>query len=141
MKTYSEKLLDPRWQKKRLEIFERDEFVCQHCFDENNTLHVHHRFYIKNKNPWEYNNDTLITLCKNCHEEETNYNNLLKNESFNILNKSLFPKKMVYEIIESFSKLEFRNTAFVSHALIELFKNEKSTFCLEDLGEKLINNK
>jgi hypothetical protein len=27
-KTYSEKLRDPRWQKKRLQIFERDEFMC-----------------------------------------------------------------------------------------------------------------
>lgn len=31
--TYSQKLRDPRWQKKRLEILERDSFTCQHCHD------------------------------------------------------------------------------------------------------------
>lgn len=28
-KTYAEKLKDPRWQKRRLEIFERDDWTCQ----------------------------------------------------------------------------------------------------------------
>ena len=32
---YSEKLKDPRWQKKRLEILERDNFRCQYCGDKN----------------------------------------------------------------------------------------------------------
>jgi len=27
--TYSEKLKDPRWQKKRLEILSRDNFTCE----------------------------------------------------------------------------------------------------------------
>ncbi len=39
---YSEKLKDPRWQKKRLEIFQRDEFHCQQCGDGENTLCVHY---------------------------------------------------------------------------------------------------
>lgn len=34
------------------------------------TLHVHHRFYEKNKNPWEYDNSALITLCDSCHKIE-----------------------------------------------------------------------
>lgn len=39
---YSEKLKNPRWQKKRLEIFERDGWKCRACQDEKSTLHVHH---------------------------------------------------------------------------------------------------
>lgn len=31
------------------------------------TLHVHHKFYILGKLPWEYSNDSLITLCNWCH--------------------------------------------------------------------------
>lgn len=31
-------------------------------------LHVHHKYYIKNKLPWEYSNEALITLCQNCHQ-------------------------------------------------------------------------
>jgi hypothetical protein len=69
---YFERLLNPKWQKKRLEILSRDEWTCQKCFDSENTLNVHHMRYLKNKNPWEYPNNLLITLCKNCHEIESN---------------------------------------------------------------------
>lgn len=31
-------------------------------------LHIHHKYYIKEFNAWEYNNDALITLCQYCHE-------------------------------------------------------------------------
>ncbi len=30
-------------------------------------LHVHHKYYIKNKQPWEYKNEALITMCNWCH--------------------------------------------------------------------------
>ena len=69
-KTYAEKLLDPRWQKKRLEVFNRDEFTCQGCLDKDATLHVHHKTYIRGKEPWDYDNSNLITLCELCHEIE-----------------------------------------------------------------------
>ena len=68
-KPYFEKLKDPRWQKKRLEIMERDEFKCSHCGDDEKTLNVHHKFYRKGANPWDYPDDALMTLCEPCHEE------------------------------------------------------------------------
>ena len=34
-----------------------------------NGLHVHHTYYQLGKNPWEYPDDALITLCWYCHEE------------------------------------------------------------------------
>src|SRR5574337_755425 len=68
---YSEKLRDPRWQKKRLQILERDGWACQFCFDDKSTLHVHHKWYIRGRDPWEYHDDCLIALCASCHEEET----------------------------------------------------------------------
>ena len=59
---------DPRWQKKRLKIMERDNFMCYSCQDNGNTLNVHHAVpYRKNTKPWEYEDDELITLCENCH--------------------------------------------------------------------------
>lgn len=64
--TYQEKLLDPRWQKKRLKILNRDDWACQACGDKEETLHVHHITY--SKNPWESKNINLITLCKSCHD-------------------------------------------------------------------------
>ncbi|WP_035694866.1 hypothetical protein [Flavobacterium soli] len=32
-------------------------------------LHVHHKYYILNKLPWEYENNALITLCDLCHKK------------------------------------------------------------------------
>jgi len=63
--TYSEKLLDPRWQKKRLKILERDGFACKYCGDTKKTLHVHHDAYYKE--PWDVPDDDLATCCKDCH--------------------------------------------------------------------------
>lgn len=69
--TYSEKLKDPRWQKKRLEILSRDNFTCQSCFDKTSTLHLHHLDYISGNEPWEYPDEYLLTLCENCHKKVT----------------------------------------------------------------------
>jgi 5-methylcytosine-specific restriction endonuclease McrA len=67
---YSEKLKDPRWQKKRLEVLNRDEFTCQMCGDKETTLHVHHIVYRKNAEPWESDEMELVTICADCHEVE-----------------------------------------------------------------------
>ncbi len=68
---YLQKLKDPRWQKKRLEIFERDNWQCQCCHDDENMLNVHHKRYPPNTEPWDCPNEFLITLCQDCHEAET----------------------------------------------------------------------
>ncbi len=65
---YSEKLKDPRWQKKRLKIMERDDFTCQNCYREDISLNVHHLKYIKGREPWEYSDKYLVTLCEKCHD-------------------------------------------------------------------------
>lgn len=69
-KSYYEKLKDPRWQKKRLEILNRDDFTCHLCNETEKTLHVHHIAYLSRKNPWDYDDAYLITLCDSCHELE-----------------------------------------------------------------------
>lgn len=65
---YYEKLKDPRWQRKRLKIMERDGFECDCCGDGENTLNVHHWYYLPDTEPWEYPDDALVTLCRECHE-------------------------------------------------------------------------
>jgi hypothetical protein len=72
-KNYSELLKDPRWQKKRLEIFKRDNFTCRVCGSTENTLHVHHKEYHYNKSPWSYKNDNYLTVCESCHSIITYY--------------------------------------------------------------------
>lgn len=70
---YSKKLLDPRWQRKRLEILQRDNFTCtiMGCMDNKSTLHVHHLDYIPGKEPWDYPDNYLTTLCVSCHDDIT----------------------------------------------------------------------
>lgn len=68
---YSEKLKDPRWQKKRLKILERDEWMCSRCGDDKKTLHVHHLEY--NGEPWETKDKNLETLCEDCHRFEHDF--------------------------------------------------------------------
>lgn len=70
--TYSEKLRDPRWQRKRLEVFQRDNFTCTHCGDDLNELQVHHLDYEPGKEPWEYPIEFLTTHCAVCHGKEQN---------------------------------------------------------------------
>lgn len=69
--TYWQKLQDPRWQKKRLEILNRDRFKCKGCGATDKQLHVHHNYYISKRDPWEYPDSALKTLCWACHEEIT----------------------------------------------------------------------
>ncbi len=60
----------PKWQKKRLEILERDGFKCAKCGDKETQLHVHHKYYEENKKVWVYEPYKLITLCESCHKKE-----------------------------------------------------------------------
>lgn len=69
-KSYKEKLKDPRWQKKRLIIMERDRFQCSSCGDDSKTLNVHHCVYVNTNDPWDYPDNLLITLCEDCHNFE-----------------------------------------------------------------------
>jgi hypothetical protein len=69
MKTYFEKLKDPRWQRKRLEIMQRDDFKCRTCNSETKTLNVHHIRYFKGREPWDYRDWYLVTLCEDCHKK------------------------------------------------------------------------
>ena len=63
---------DSRWQKKRLEIMERDGWKCKDCGrgeHDGITLNVHHSFYVLGVKPWEYRSDSLGTYCEGCHKK------------------------------------------------------------------------
>lgn len=69
---YQKLLTHPKWQKKRLEIMQRDNWECKKCKDQETTLHVHHLKYYVGMKPWEYDNKDLVTLCEHCHMEIEN---------------------------------------------------------------------
>ncbi len=67
--SYGKLLRDPRWQRMRLEIMQRDGFACRDCKDETATLNVHHTYYAPHRvDPWDYPGCSLITLCESCHK-------------------------------------------------------------------------
>lgn len=83
--TYQEQLKDPRWQKKRLEIMERDEWTCQMCGDTEATLTVHHKSYKFDggfADIWDYDGGYLITLCETCHSDEEGKLTLLQDKLY-----------------------------------------------------------
>ena len=138
---YKEKLLDPRWQKKRLEILQRDDFACKKCRDKTSTLHVHHRRYLQGCEPWDVPNNVLVTLCEDCHEYEkeemeeylpslieqikdsffaTDVFNL--SNAFYLLNKEPIKDRYSSKIISEAIEYLFGNEAAVAHLLEEYTK-------------------
>lgn len=85
--TYSELLQDPRWQKKRLEIMQRDDFTCLDCGATDKQLHVHHCRYEKGLKPWDYRDDELRTECWECHKERQDIEHDVKMEFARLLAK------------------------------------------------------
>lgn len=67
--TYSEKLKDPRWQKRRLELLDAADWTCRECRTKTETLHVHHGLYRRGVDPWDYEDAVMHVLCESCHEK------------------------------------------------------------------------
>lgn len=66
--TYGQKLKDPRWQKRRLQVLEYAGWRCQLCGAKDRELHCHHSYYSRGKNPWQYAKGAIIALCVVCHD-------------------------------------------------------------------------
>jgi len=106
---YAEKLRDPRWQKKRLEIFERDGWACKCCGAASETLHVHHRRYLFGREPWDNPQSDLVTLCETCHAlEPDSYKKLIfwLEEGYVIAGLFAFDLAILLSIVEAISKRE-----------------------------------
>ncbi|WP_276482591.1 HNH endonuclease [Paraflavitalea pollutisoli] len=75
--SYGGKLLHPKWKARRKAILARDRHRCIHCKNDND-LQVHHRQYhfVASQNqfrdPWDYSDHLLITLCERCHSRGHN---------------------------------------------------------------------
>jgi hypothetical protein len=122
--SYAQKLLDPRWQKKRLEVMQNNDFACNICGDSEATLHVHHNMYLKGKEPWEYELEQFSLLCKNCHAmEHADKDNLF----FEVMSRLHLDgpqcKKEVAIIIAGFSYYDYEPEIDFHRELYELGKN------------------
>src|SRR5262245_55772347 len=109
LSSYQKKLLDPRWQKMRLQVFERDEWCCQRCFSSEETLHVHHRYYTRDTDPWDYPMEALVTLCETCHEEETIERPIQEKALLHALRELGFLAAHVEDLAQGFRNCQERN--------------------------------
>lgn len=89
---YSDKLKRPEWQKKRLKIFERDNWACCYCGSTQFTLNVHHEKYV-GENPEDTPDEFLKTSCEDCHQLISIFNKLEKQKK---INYSLVSIKIIY---------------------------------------------
>lgn len=88
-KTYAEKLKDPRWQRRRLEILSAADFKCRDCGSGEKTLHVHHVRYLPGREPWEYPDELLRSVCEDCHRIHTELDGVLR-ASLELLSDAVF---------------------------------------------------
>ena len=87
---YEEKLKDPRWHQRRLQVLIRDKYKCQKCSHKSKSNEVHHVVYVYGWEPWDYPDEYLMTLCRDCHEEETQDNKEIKEMIENMKLSGLF---------------------------------------------------
>lgn len=104
---------DARWQKKRLEIMQRDGFACTCCgkgeggiLEDGVSLNVHHAYYISGMKPWEYSNDMLSTKCDTCHKK---IHDTIENIKIQ-LSKGSLEDVIGYESLSSSSMMRFVRT-------------------------------
>lgn len=130
MANYSELLKDPRWQKKRLEIMQRDNFTCQLCFSTTKTLHVHHLAYVGSY-PWETPDSDLITLCEDCHKKLENDKKVSDNSPFFTKINNLRRMTIYFEMAED---EELFGTIFQIYKVKKTFqdKREQAKILKED---------
>lgn len=65
---YRMMLSDYRWKNFRERVFNYHKKQCK-CCNSDKGLQVHHLFYEKNKKPWEYDVETVVPLCADCHSK------------------------------------------------------------------------
>ncbi len=122
---YSEKLKDPRWQRRRLSVFERDNWTCQSCNRTDKTLHVHHLKYVSGLEPWEYDLSLLITYCDLCHNTEHLIGDKIHESLIEIVRSNKLLIKPVAELCilaEKWSEFPGKLKSFITESMISYLK-------------------
>jgi len=110
MKTYSDKLKHPLWQKKRLEILRIADFQCEDCGRRDQELQVHHCAYISGLNPWEYDSALLMCICDSCHARRQSKEDAMR-VSLGKITRFLSPERIEAEAWSLVEQMSLRETA------------------------------
>lgn len=77
----------------------RAHFACQRCYRDDQTLNVHHLYYMSKRDPWDYPNFALQCICEECHAED--------HES----NISSFESRIIWMVGNDFENIYFNEIA------------------------------
>lgn len=105
MLSYEEQYQHPFWRRKSNEILDRDDYTCRCCKSKETQLHVHHLYYDKELHLWDYENESLVTLCKHCHKNiHTDLPKLSGIISFEILSGKIDATDFLNRIKQDYGK-------------------------------------
>lgn len=117
---YLELLKSAQWQRKRLEVLQRDNFTCKCCGSKEKSLHVHHLYYEKDKKPWEYPDSALVTLCEDCHRKRHNKHSSTNNDR---MIRSTKGKKVFFRGLQKENRLSPNEKIVLSYILTHETEN------------------
>lgn len=67
---YNIRLRDERWDILRRRLKEKSSYCCAKCkkkFSFSEYLTAHHKYYIEDRDPWDYPDEAFDVLCLKCH--------------------------------------------------------------------------
>nr|DAI47217.1 MAG TPA: NinG recombination protein [Caudoviricetes sp.] len=129
--SYNEQIKSPHWQKRRLQILQRDNFTCQICGSTEKTLHVHHLCYRKDAKIWDYPDNTLITLCEDCHRMEHKMQSENDYSVTNLINDLLISGFTNFELVSILYKIAHESFVNNNQLIIDDLLNRKTTIMLD----------
>ena len=96
--------LNVYWQKKRLELMNRDNFTCVECFDDKSILNIHHvkyaTFLLGKIDVCSCDENELITLCDKCNNKKKKLNRI----------SDILEREEIMKSMYGYEKEEFSNT-------------------------------
>jgi hypothetical protein len=120
-----------------MEIFERDGFACVICKSTTETIVVHHRYYLADLEPWEYENDVLQTFCESCHQDEHEFRSMAEGLLLKALKQSGYGYQVVQVLAQAIINAgDYKNKSrgimlkildFVSNEELQWFKDLSPT--------------
>lgn len=111
----------PSWQRRKSEILGRDNWTCQRCKSTEATLTVHHKSYVWDASLrlfnllWDYPDGDLITLCIDCHNQETARLKNLETVVYFSIRESCEDAEAMQAVVDLFVTLKQRMGRRVNH--------------------------
>src|ERR1044072_1117456 len=132
--TYSEKLRNANWQKKRLEIFNRDNWSClscgRDCLKEGLSMQIHHIKYLPNLEPWEYDSSYLVTYCELCHNTEHMIGGQINEILIDLIRRHqvfIKPVTQINTLIEKWPEFHKKLKAFLDESMISYLRTVENS--------------